>query len=169
MENEKRKIERATADLFLKLYNENMGSNFEIVKHGDAPDFICKDTITTTDLALEISLLQNIDGEIPYILGRGRQPVSPTTGTTAVSLYDDVYKEIERALKKKLRSHYPGNSALVLRQVSILWSPKDWELVAPSLRSTVLYGKENHFNFGIWIICTDDELWPAEDTLFRLV
>jgi hypothetical protein len=168
MESEKRRIEKATADLFLRLYNENFGSSFEITQNGDAPDILCVDSNTNEELSLEISLLQNIEGEIPYILGKGPQPVSSTTGTTAVSLFDDAYGQIEKALNKKLQSHYSGNSALVLRQVSILWSPRDWELLAPDLRSTVLNGKENQFNFGIWIICTDDETWPAQDTLFRL-
>ena len=38
MTNEKEKIERATADAFINLYNRQLGSSFRIVKYSDAPD-----------------------------------------------------------------------------------------------------------------------------------
>jgi hypothetical protein len=41
--NEKKNIEKATADAFLKLYNQKKNTSFEIVEHGDSPDFRCED------------------------------------------------------------------------------------------------------------------------------
>lgn len=166
--NEKKRIEKITAELFLELYNPRFGTAFEIEKLGETPDVNCIDSKNGDLLELEISLLENLSGEVQHILGRGPKPTSPTTGTTVVSFFNDTADKLRSSLKKKLLSSYDPNTALVLRQVSIIWEPKDWELVADVFRKEVLSGKEVNFGSGVWIICTDNTTWPASDTLFCL-
>ena len=166
MKSEKKTIEEATARLFLSLYNKQFSTSFQIDALGDAPDVVCIDPSSEKVLNLEISLLQDLPGDIPYALGRGSKPTSPTTGSTVVSFFKDSVEQLRASLQKKLLSSYGASTALVLRQVSPLWEPKEWALVADDFRQTVLQGSERNFGAGVWIICTDNSIWPAGDTLF---
>ena len=73
-QTEKQKIELTITKIFLPLYNREMGTMFEVLKQGDAPDILCQDPNTGAELGLEITLLEDLPGEIKHILGRGRQP-----------------------------------------------------------------------------------------------
>ena len=168
MMSEKKQIEEATANLFLKLYNKRFDATFEIDQLGDTPDVVCSEPSTGRILNLEISLIEDLPGDIPYALGKGPKPLSPTTGSTVVSFTDDSVEQLRNSLEKKLLSSYGADTALVLRQVSPLWEPKEWALVAESFRQSVLQGRESNFGAGVWIICTDNSSWPAGDTLFCL-
>ena len=166
--SEKQRIEKATAELFLKIYNAKFGTGYQIQELSDTPDVICIDKNSDEVLKLEISLLEDLPGDVPYQLGRNRKPISPTTRTTAVSFWDDTVKQLQKSLENKLLARYDSNTALVLRQVSILWEPEDWEVVAHRFRNGVLVGKENNYGKGVWIICTDNSTWPVSDTIFCL-
>ena len=166
--SEKKNIEKATAQLFLNLYNNMMSTNYDIQKLGDTPDVICKDTNTGRVLELEITLLQDVQGDVAYVLGRGQKPISPTTKSTVVSFNDDTATQLDTILGKKLLSSYGANAALVIRQVSPLWEPKEWTILAPKFRQKFLKGKQENYGMSVWIICTDNLTWPATYTLFRL-
>ena len=166
MKNEKERIQEATARLFLSLYNEQFTSSFEIDSLGDTPDVVCIEASSKRILNLEISLIEDLPGDIQYVLGRGSKPTSPTTGSTAVSFFEDSAVQLRASLEKKLLSSYGANTALVLRQVSLLWEPMEWASVADDFRQTVLRGREKNFGAGVWIICTDNSTWPTSDTLF---
>lgn len=154
--SEKQLIEKATAELFLKIYNAKFGTSFQIQELSDTPDVVCFDEKRKKILNLEISLLEDLPGDVGYQLGRGREPNSPTTGTTVKSFYDDSLKQLQKSLENKLRSSYDSNTALVHRQESPLWKPKEWEVVAHRFRNGVLSDNENNYGQGIWIICTDN-------------
>ena len=64
--SEKEKIEIATADAFIHLYNVEMNSSFEVVEYADAPDIRCKDSSENT-LNLEITLTEDRAGDIPAV------------------------------------------------------------------------------------------------------
>ena len=145
-----------------------MRTNFVVDHLGETPDVYCIDHHTDKKLNLEITLLEDLPGEIKYVLGRGRKPISPTTKSTAVSFFDDSVEQLEHSLEKKLLSVYGPNTALVIIQVSILWEPKEWDMIADDFRKRVLMGKEQNYGAGVWIICTDNSTWPASDTLFCL-
>ena len=164
---EKKHIEHSIAVLFLGLYNQRKGTNYEINELQDTPDVTCVDQNTGDFLELEITLLQGLPDEIKHVLGRDKKPISPTTGTTVVS-YDDILDQLKIRLDEKLLSSYGPNTALVLRQVSILWEPKEWKAVADQFREEILKGKEQYYGRGVWIICTDNDSWPVKDTLFCL-
>lgn len=165
---EKQRIEKRTAIVFLDLYNEDAGTNFQFQELSDTPDVLCLDPDNGQSLGLEISLLEDLPGDVAYVLGRGDKPISPTTKSTVVSLFEDVTKRWAEQLEDKLLSSYGADTALVFRQVSPLWEPKEWELVADDFRNTVLKGKQKHYGAGVWVICIDNEPFPAVDTLFRL-
>jgi len=168
MKSEKIRIEEATAKLFLNLYNARFSTNFVVDYLGDTPDVVCIDRANNNVLNLEISLIEDLPGDVKYVLGRGSKPTSPTTGTTAVSFTDDVVEQLRKSLEKKLLSSYGANTALVLRQVSPLWEPREWSTVADEFKVKVFAGSENNFGAGVWIICTDNSIRPASDTLFCL-
>jgi hypothetical protein len=71
-------------------------------------------------------------------------------------------------LAKKLLSSYGPDTALVIRQVSPLWEPSDWQRIAAEFRQNVLAGSEKNYGAGVWIICTDNSTFPAGDALFCL-
>ena len=164
--NEKQSIEKATAEIFLRLYNLRIGCHFEIAKLGDSPDVECIDRETGNRLNLEISLIEDVPGDVTNSLGRGVQPKSPTTGTTVRAFFKDSVPRLIGSLEKKLLSSYGSDTALVLRQVSPLWGPYDWGIAVEDFRERVFQGRETNFGGGVWIVCTDSSTWPASDTLF---
>jgi len=167
MESEKERIEKATAEIFLNLYNKRFGTSYEIKALGEPPDVECIDHLSGKKLNLEVSLIEDLLYEIRYVLGRGAKPISPTTNSTVVSS-DDSIMQIKKSLKKKLLASYGKNTALVLRQVSPLWGPSAWEYFKKKLQEEDFFKYKRHFDAGVWVICTDHSTWPARDCLFCL-
>jgi hypothetical protein len=111
---EKQKIEKATAEIFLDLYNKRCSTNFRIVQLGDTPDVECKDQSTGEELFLEITLLEDWEGDIQALLGRGqRRTTSPITGLPAISFRQDTIEKLKERLESKLLANYGPNTALV--------------------------------------------------------
>jgi hypothetical protein len=165
---EKQKIELATAKMFLSLYNPEKTTAFEVLKQGDAPDILCRDAQTNEDLALEITLLEDLPGEIKYLRGKGIQPNSKITGTPVRSFFDDVAPQLAKALEGKMLSVYGSKTALVIRQISPIWGTDDWQRIKENIIKEVFRGRELNFGAGIWIICVNGSTWPASNTLFCL-
>ncbi|MCK4849952.1 MAG: hypothetical protein KAT11_01310 [Phycisphaerae bacterium] len=165
--NEKEAIERATAGGFLKLYNAQMDSSYEIVEHSDAPEFICLDR-SARELRLEITLTEDRPGDIQAALGRSdaRDLESLKRHLEAVrqgeeSIFDrvsclqgNVLEMIKERIRKKLDKDYGPNTALVIRDTSPLdW---DWSHVSEQIRM-FLDSKRNPYDKGIWIISSDKD------------
>jgi hypothetical protein len=173
MVNEKETIERETADAFLRLYNSQFDLSYNILKHSDAPDFLCRDK-SGRELRLEITLTEDRPGDIQALLGR----------SDALSL--DVLKAHIRAveagkaspfewsscamgnvrlmalnrIRQKLNKDYGSHAALVVRDTSgIPWS---WDSVVGEIAKS-LDMKHNPFDEGIWIISF------AKDQIFRII
>ena len=161
---EREKTELETAKQFLDLYNSQKGTSFEIVKHGDAPDFHCQDQ-NGENLYLEITLTEDKTGDIPALLGRSdtRSPEALKQHLDAVKrgeasifesvscLQEDVSEMAQTRIQPKLIKDYGSNVALVVRDVSPSgWS---WETVLDELAAS-LDLKNNPFYKGIWIIST---------------
>ena len=167
-QTEKQKIELATAKIFLPLYNREKRTAFEVLRPGDAPDILCQDPNTGAEFGLEITLLEDLPGEIKHILGRGRQPNSPITGTPVRSFYDDVAPQLVHALEDKLLSSYGPSTALVIRQTAPIWGPTEWQTILERLQQEVFRGREHNFGAGVWLICVDSSTWPASNALICL-
>jgi hypothetical protein len=67
--NEDQQIERATAEGFLLLFNQQFGADYEIVEIGDTPDVRCQDP-NGRALNLEITLTEDRQRDIQAALGR---------------------------------------------------------------------------------------------------
>lgn len=67
--NEKEAIERATAEGFLRLYNELMKETYRITEHKDAPDIRCRNEDNET-LNLEVTTTEDMLMDIAWLLGR---------------------------------------------------------------------------------------------------
>lgn len=166
---EKQQIEKSTAETFLDMYNERYSTNFKIVRLGDTPDVECEDKKTGEELFLEITLLEDWDGDIQALLGRGqRRSTSPVTGFLAVSFDQDTLSKLRERLESKLLASYGPNTALVVRQVGIPWSFQDYQRYAKQLLSQVFRGREQSYGAGVWILCWDTASWPAKEDIFLL-
>jgi len=170
---EKETIELETAKEFLKLYNSQQGTSYEIIKHGDAPDFHCQDQ-DGINLYLETTLTEDQAGDIPALLGRSeaKSPQALKQHLDAVkrgeaSIFDsvsclqgNVSQMAQTRIQPKLAKDYGSDVALVVRDVSPLgWS---WETVLGELASS-LDLENNPFDKGIWIIST------ASRKIYRVV
>jgi hypothetical protein len=164
----KKHIEKSTAEIFLSVYNSQMGSNFTISKLSDTPDVTCEDIETGDELFLEVTILEDIPGEAQFILGRGRKPISPTTRMHAVSLENDAVNQLKQRLEEKLLAFYGENTALVFRSATLGWEKEDWEFVTKDFDKKIIRGRQGNYGAGIWIICIDDSTWPVSDSLFCL-
>jgi len=168
MKLDKRKTERQVAEEFLRLYNERFCTHYEIEEHGDAPDFKCSDRSSGTLLELEITLLDELPGFIESVLVGKPRPISPHTGTTAVSIPDESFPIVEDHIRNKLLSAYGSSTALVLKHVTGIWEPNEWEWFK-NLRGQDLFKEsQRSFGAGIWAVCTDNSTWPSSSVIVRL-
>jgi len=145
---EKEKIEKATAEKFLKLYNIKFSTSYKIKKLSDSPDVLCED-LNGNKLSLEITLTEDCGGDIKALLGRSEHKdlaYVKKYETGPGRAFVDVSKNAIQIINKKILKDYGTNVALVIREVS----PLDWDW------SDVRYDKptdiKNPFNKGIWIL-----------------
>lgn len=122
MATEKGAIERASADLFLRLLNQERGTLYRVVEVSDAPDVKCEDGESRRTLGIEVTLLEQVEGEIASALGRDPRPDDyPREGHPDEALI--------RTLERKTEKDYGRRVALVVRQVSPPWDGDDWRRV----------------------------------------
>ncbi len=157
--NEKEEIEKATADIFIKLYNTKMGSSFSIIEYSDAPDIQCTDP-HKNKFNFEITLTEDKPNDIKALLGRSdhkrwEKTISEIkTGKTKAyevvsCLQGNVTETIISRIKPKFKKDYGKNVALVIRDTSPLnW---EWDTAIDQIKLQ-LNLNENPFNKGIWII-----------------
>ena len=166
---EKQLIEKATAELFINLINNKFGTNYCILHLGDSPDVTCEDQNSCAHLDLEITLIEDHPGDIQYLLGRkGNRTLSPTTGLPITSS-DDAYNSVVKALKNKAYTSYGPHTALVIRQTSPLWYVSDWKRELTKIPSEIVIELQKNYDFGVWIICTNNDCFPATDDLFCFI
>jgi hypothetical protein len=158
---EKEQIEKATAELFLGLYNLRMNTSFEIIALSDAPDVRCSDKSSGRVLNLEICVLEDVPGDARYRLGRGPKPATGLPGGARCFSSDTIPQLMER-LKDKLAKRYGPSTALVVRQLAPIWDTADWERHLPDTDWSLLGYEPHIFPEGIWIVCM-----KADDALFR--
>ena len=160
--SEKKEIELSTTERFLKLYNSEMNSSYQITEHSDAPDFICHDN-TGNELRLEITLTEDRPKDIQALLGRSnaRSHEERKRHLEAVkrgeeSIFESVsclqgnvsYMAMSR-IQPKLNKDYGPNTALVVRDTSgVSW---DWDSAIEGLLAS-LDLSNNPFDKGIWLI-----------------
>jgi hypothetical protein len=168
--SEKQRIEKASAEVFLRLLNNLLKTEYQILSLGDSPDVHCLDSNTNLSLSLEITLLEDMDGEIAYSLDRREKPlVSPVTSLPCTSFSDDSIPKLEQRLAEKSNIDYGSRTALVIRQISPLWFAEDWERYKLTMDKSLLVKSSKYFEAGIWIICTNNDSWPATDEIYALV
>ena len=171
---EKEIIELETAELFLNLYNSQMGTGFNIVEHSDAPDFHCQDK-KGAELNFDITLTEDRSGDIQALCGRS-DALSPEAMKRhnealergeanifdlASCLQGNVSQMAINRIQPKIdKMRYGPNTALVVRDVSR--QPHDWEAVLDDLAKS-LDLSNNPFDKGIWIISF------ANNKFFRVV
>lgn len=171
--NEKRAIEKATADAFIELYNRELGTSFYIVEYSDAPDVRCKD-LNGNILNFEITLTEDRPKDIQAALGRSNhRNIEALKGHLAdvkagranplemVScLQGNVTDMIVDRILPKLQKDYGSNVALVIRDSSpVCW---DWDLAVDHIKNRLSL-QRSPFDKGIWIISF------RKDKVFRLV
>ena len=159
--SEKQRIERASAQAFLDLFNAEFGEDYEIVEHDDAPDFRCLNSAGAR-LNIETTITEDRHGDAAVLLGR---PPPPSIDELTDSLRDelaaggDLVKQlcseeasidnlVER-IRHKMRNDYGPNAALVVRDISPLdW---EWDQLAAAVRQR-LDLSTNPFDGGIWVL-----------------
>jgi hypothetical protein len=158
--DEKKRIEKATAEGFLSLFNTHFGVDFQIVKLGDAPDVQCRDS-KDNELNLEITLTQDRPRDIQAALGRSdhkslealrQHNMRVAHGKERPqfnSLGGNVLDQAADRISEKFLKDYGPNSALVVRDSS--GTDWEWELVIDDLKAR-LHQKRNPFDMGVWIL-----------------
>jgi len=168
---EKEQIEKCTAEIFLKLYNEKYSETFSIQSISDAPDVKCKNS-EGIELNLEITLTEDKKNDIAALLGRAndrsieslRQHIEKVKNKEA-SVWDRVSclseEPLENLLKKienKLLKDYGPDAALVIRDTS--GTEWDWKDMTPKINSEIrnILSQQNlntPYNKGIWLVSSD--------------
>ena len=171
--NEKEKIEKATADTFIKLYNGKTNSSFSIVKYSDAPDIRCKDR-NNEQFNFEITLTEDRPKDIQARLGRSNHKSKESLEKHLIEvksgkahpldrvscLNGNVKEVIISRITKKLNKDYGDNVALVIRDSS----PMEWEW--DEIKNDIVSKldlERNPFDKGIWIITL------SKDKIYRIL
>ena len=168
--NEKELIEKATADAFLFLYNNQNNTTFKIEKYSDALDVQCLDD-TGRRLNLEITTTEDRVGDMQARLGRSAGRSFATLRQSLIKLHSgqadiletvsclqaNVMSMLISRVLNKFDKDYGKNTALVVRDISpVDW---DWDLVRDEILKAI-ESKKNPFDKGIWIISSGkDKLW----------
>lgn len=168
--SEKQAIEKGTAEGFLALYNQLLGTDFKIVEMADTPDARCADSHGNT-LNVEITTTEDRPGDIKALLGRSNSRTLETLRAHVdrvargeeppqfSSLSDEVSDHLVERVRNKMKNDYGPNAALVVRDSSgVDW---DWDEVIPSIRSRLDVMK-NPFSRGIWLLSR------VKDRLFQV-
>ncbi len=164
---EKDIIEKNTVEHFINLYNEQENLNYIVVKHSDAPDFICKDVKNNKALNIEVTMTQDKHGDIQALLGRSehrnidsikakieKMKKGKLHYNEAVTSFGvDTLSMLYMSIKKKMLKDYGKSVMLVIRDVSpLMW---DYEPYIEDIRATIYERFPMHskvFDKGIWII-----------------
>lgn len=169
--NEKQAIEKGTAEGFLALYNQLLGTDFKVVEIADAPDARCADSrgvtlnleITTTEDRLEgiKSLLgRSNDRSLEALRAHNDRVATGEEQAECSDLTNEVSDTLIDRLQAKLRNDYGPNVALVVRDTSgVDW---DWDPVIPAIRSRLKIAR-NPFSRGIWLLSRE------KNRLFQIV
>ena len=160
--NENEKIERGTAEKFLQLYNQQMATSYTIVCHSDNPDFQCKDNATGEQMGLEVTNLEDVSGDLKYILGRGQ-------GQGVRCFNEDTLERFRQRVAEKCRKDYGPNVALVLRQVAPLWSDVDWEMYREDFQVLIPAECKKIYSKGIWVLTWKETPIRSENAIVRLM
>lgn len=167
---DKKAVEKKAALIFIELMQNDSGRSLSFVQAQDVPDILCKDNRTGEIIGLEITLLEDIEGQIPYFLTKQPPPTSPTTGLVNVSSFPDVVEILRLRLEEKVKNDYGIKTALILVQTSPVWDVRVWRSsdLDQQWMALLALAKER-FSFGVWIITTDNCQDIPVDTLFCLV
>lgn len=160
----KKQIEKATAERFLAVFNRRFGTAFRVTQLAETPDVRCQDSSTGKRLYLEVTLLEDWEGDIQSILSGDEQTVM----SPIISFEEDALPRLKKRLNKKLLASYGPDTALVIRQVSPLWSATDWRRYVRLIGDEVLEGREKNYGAGIWLLCNDTTSWPNQDDILCL-
>lgn len=172
--SEKKAIERATAEGFLKLYNERFATDYKIVDMPEPPDpdVLCADARGMC-LNLEITSTEDQPNDIKAFLGRSdhlslkalrannqrRDPPLFRAFTESPGGRPTVVDQLVSGLAAKMRKDYGGDVALVVRDTSpIDW---DWDRAVDLIRDRINLST-CPFDRGIWLLSR------SKDQLFEI-
>lgn len=158
--NEKQRIERATAEGFLLIFNRHFGTDYRIVELGDAPDVRCQSS-KGDELNLEITMTEDRPRDIQASLGRSnhrsvealaehnKRVAEGKEKPQFSSLSGNVLTQAADRINEKLIKSYGQNTALVVRDTSgVDW---DWDFVMEELKEKTK-SERNPFDKGVWIL-----------------
>jgi hypothetical protein len=193
--DQKKRVEATTAEAFLSYYNQQEGTSYCVVKHGDAPDIRARDE---QGEVLQFDIVQTKDrpDDIKAALGRSesrslkaleqhveevrtgnadpRDRVSKLSGPRdrekPRESSGNVTESIKDRLRDKLKMRYGANTALVIRDTSgVDW---DWDEIPvfQEIFESVL--KELKEELGLAENPYDKGIWlvnRSRDRVFRLI
>ena len=146
MMNEKEKIEKATVDAFVKLFNEREKQDYVVEQYSDAPDATCRNSSGQV-MQTEVTLTEDRPGDLPWILGRFKE--RPGKSRIGSHLQGNVLEQLAKRLDDKTKKRYGDRTALVVRDSSgVDW---DWEDIADDIHRLVK-DMGNPFDMGIWVV-----------------
>lgn len=155
--NEKQRIEKATVDAFVLLFNISQRQDYAILQYGDAPDAKCRNSSRQV-MQVEVTLTEDNPGDLAWSLGKTEK--RPPRYWFGNCLQRNVLNQLLGRLDDKILKRYGKDTALVIRDSSgVDW---DWEYVAEEIRSA-LEQRFNPYDMGIWI------LNRTRSRLFRLI
>jgi hypothetical protein len=129
--NEKENLERAACDYFIRSYNNDHGTRFEIVCHQDRPDFLTRDSNSGETLGIEITHLFYDDKVAKMVLGRLSGQLHGAM--TLPNLIDKLNAKLAEKVNRAARYPHDGKLVLVIRVASPIFDKRDFEMYSDEI------------------------------------
>ena len=145
---EKRKREYSILKSFLKYFNKEKQSNFELKDRREQPDFEIIDQSTGKVLGIEVTDLFYDDDDAKILLGRTNETISNSQYSDA--LMEKLSCRIKSKEKRAKNYLYTGHLLLIIRIASPIWGKSTFEMFRSDLSiSTEIYRE-------IWLVFLND-------------
>lgn len=124
--SEKQLLEYAACQCFLDTYNRLHQTHFELLEHGDKPDFLVRDSQSSEKIGVEVTHLYYDGKEAKMLLGR--RPKEPhgvmTMDQLIAQLNSLLYEKVGRAAKYD----FEGRLFLLVRVGSPIFDKADFDM-----------------------------------------
>jgi hypothetical protein len=155
----KKNWEKRIAEIFITEWNHRFHFCYELAALQENPDVIFRNR-NGESLGIEITILEDNPGQIPYFLGKNKKKklvVSQTTGMTSNSSFEDTLSLLRKRLAEKSLCKYYSQTALVLYQFSPIWDQRDWGFHQQAIQALPELAKiANSYRAGVWVITPED-------------
>jgi len=156
--------EAVAVDQFLRFYNREKGSRYQVFEHQDSPDFRCVDPWDESELKVEVTLALDAQTKDPLAWQDVSTRTDENRDTDADTAVETVLAVLRNTITKKFDKRYGKNCALIVYHLALPWR---WGEEIERLKTEIDYSF-SPYDRGVWFVTHWDEFYCLhEGRLYR--